>query len=158
MSNSIEEQIERIRTYPARLEAVVRDLSEQDLTTPYLDGEWTVAQNVHHVADSHLNAYMRFKLFLLEENSVAKPYDQDVWATTADSMSPDMSATFILLNGIHARWVALMESLSDEEWTHTGGYTSGRVITLVQFLDVYAKHGDDHIDQIQRTLAAKPDA
>src|SRR5690606_35279364 len=124
-------------------------------TTAYLEGEWTVAQNVHHVADSHMNAYIRFKLFLLEENSVAQPYEQDVWATTADSMSAELSATFTLIAGLHRRWVDLMNSLSDEEWTHTGKYTSGRIVTLVQFLDVYAQHGDNHIEQIQRTLAAK---
>ena len=155
MPYSIQQNIERFRTYPARLEAVVRDLSEEDLTTPYLDGEWTVAQNVHHVPDSHVNAYIRFKFFLLEENYRAQGYDQDLWATTADAMSPDMSTTFTLLTGLHNRWADLMKSLSDEEWTHTGTYSNGEVITLVQLLDIYAQHGDDHIDQIQRTLAAK---
>lgn len=151
----IQEQIERIRTYPDRLKAVVQDLSEEDLTTPYLEQEWTVAQNVHHVADSHLNAYVRFKLFLLEENARAQPYEQDFWATTADSMSPDMSATFTLLKGLHTRWADLMASLPDEAWSRTGTYSNGELMTLEALMDLYAQHGDDHIDQIQRTLSAK---
>lgn len=108
--------IDRIRCLPNELEACISGLTEEQLTTHFIEGEWTVAQNVHHLADSHTNSYIRFKLTLAEENPPLKPYDQDVWADMVDATSGDITSSLILLRGLHSRWANLLEGFSDEDW------------------------------------------
>lgn len=112
--------IDQIRALPEQLTALVHDLSEEQLTTPYLTGEWTVAQNVHHLADSHMNSYIRCKLIATEDNPPLKPYDQDQWATFADATAADVSVSLQLLSSLHTRWVMFWEGLSEEAWQRTG--------------------------------------
>jgi hypothetical protein len=147
--------IAKIRSLPARLEAVVRDLTLEQLTTHYLDGEWTVAQNVHHLADSHMNSFIRLKLILTEERPALKPYDQDRWAALVDGDNPSIDDSLMLLRGLHRRWVALFESLREADWRRAGHHPEIGDVTPDDLLRIYAAHGEGHIDQINRTLAAR---
>jgi hypothetical protein len=147
--------IERIRRLPDDLETCVNGLTDDQLTTPFIDGEWTVAQNVHHLADSHMNSYIRFKLILAEEHPQLKPYDQDVWADMTDATRADLTDSLALLRGLHARWVTMLEGLTDEDWSRTGYHPDHGAQSLDEMLEIYARHGHGHIDQITRTLAAQ---
>jgi len=149
-------RIERIRQLPARLEALVLPLTEAQLLARPLAGEWSVAQNVHHIADSHLNAYMRTRMVLTEEHPAIKPYLQERWAELADAGSPSIRMSLELLAGLHMRWVALFESLPDAAWARTGYHPeSQRDFSIDDLLASYANHGEAHLIQIQQTLASQ---
>ena len=154
--NAIERQamIEQIRQLPAQIGALVDGLSDAELGTHFLPGEWTVAQNVHHLADSHMNSYVRCKLMATEDHPPLKPYDQDKWAEFPDASSTDVSTSLALLAALHARWVIFWETLDDDMWSCTGNHLSGSVVTLEDQLRLYVDHGHAHIDQIAHTLAA----
>lgn len=154
------ELIEKIGNLPNQIEALVAGLSVEDLTTPYLkkaDGsdEWTVAQNVHHLVDSHSNSYIRCMLLMTEDHPTIRPYDQDAWAARPEAKSPDLSYSLLFLRGVHQRWVKFWENLEDSDWDRTGLHPAGGVFSLADQLQSYVDHGEGHIDQIQRTLAAK---
>lgn len=147
--------IDKIRNLPAQLEAAVRGLNEADLTTPYLDGEWAVAQIVHHVADSHMNAYIRHKLIVYEDRPALKPYNQEDWAKSPDANNSSIQDSLTILKGLHARWVTLLDSLKDEDWKRTGIHPEYGETSLDDQLTIYSGHGQNHIDQIKKVLAAK---
>ncbi|HLV36902.1 MAG TPA: putative metal-dependent hydrolase [Spirillospora sp.] len=149
------QRIEMMRQFPAELEALVKDLSDADLHTPYLAGEWTVAQNVHHVADSHMHAFIRVKLALTEDYPTIKPYNQDAWAETPDARTFPITASLTLIKALHERWCALWDSLSDDQWQRAVKHPESGDVTVEGFLKTYSNHGAAHIDQIRRTLAAK---
>ena len=146
--------IDKIRRLPAQIEALVSGLNTAQLTSHFLVGEWTVAQNVHHLADSHMNSYIRCKLILTEEHPPLKPYDQDAWASLPDAQSADLSTSLALLKQLHARWVTFWETLPDDAWSRTGFHPDNGPMTLADIIQSYAAHGEAHIDQITRTLAA----
>ena len=148
--------IDKIRNLPNQLKELVHGLSDEQLTTPYLTDEWTVAQNIHHVADSHMNSYIRVKLILTEEYPTLRPYDQEAWAELVDADSATLETSLLILTGLHRRWVTLFESLNDEEWRRSGLHPEVGEMTVDDFLESYAAHGEAHINQIQRTLAAQP--
>lgn len=148
-------RIEIIRQFPAAFEALVQGLDEADLHTAYLAGEWTVAQNVHHVADSHMNAFIRVKLGLTETHPTIRPYDQEAWAETADSKNLPVGVSLRLLKALHERWCILWESLDEADWTRPVHHPENGEMTIEDFLVSYSDHGQAHIDQIQKTLAAK---
>jgi len=154
-SSEREALIARIARLPAQVTAVVRDLNETQLCTPFLLGEWSVAQNVHHLADSHMNSFIRLKLILTEENPTLKPYDQDAWATRADGDNAAIDSSLALLQGLHRRWVTLFASLQDEEWARTGLHPAIGTVSVEDLLRSYAAHGEGHLDQMARTLAAQ---
>ena len=112
-------QIQNLRMLPRRLEAAVSGLDEAQLNTPYREGGWTVRQLVHHVTDSHANAYVRCKLALTEDWPTIKPYDEAAWANLADSRQLPVDVSLTLVSALHQRWVALLESLSEENF-HKG--------------------------------------
>jgi hypothetical protein len=147
--------IEKIRILPAQLRACVAGLTEEQLTTHFLVGEWTVAQNVHHLADSHMNSFIRTRLILTEERPALRPYDQDRWAELADSGTTALEESFCILEGLHQRWVRLFESLDEAGWRRAGMHPEIGEVTLDDILQIYAAHGEGHIDQIERTLAAQ---
>src|ERR671927_269712 len=105
------EMIDEIRNLPARLREKVSGLTDEQLTTHFLAGEWTVAQNVHHLADSHMNSFIRMRLILTEERPTLKPYDQDRWADLVDSGTTALEESLSILDGLHRRWVRMFESL-----------------------------------------------
>lgn len=151
-----QQKIDTIRRFPAELEALVSHLSEADLYTPYLDGEWTVAQNVHHVADSHMNSVIRLKLALTEDQPTIKAYHQDDWAELPDAKNAPIESSLLLIKGLHARWCILWDSLDEAAWARTWHHPeAGKILTVEDLLNTYDNHCKAHIDQIQRTLAAK---
>ncbi len=152
--NDRERLIHKFKVLPEQVAALVRGLTTAELTTPYLPGEWTVAQNVHHLVDSHVNSYIRCKLILTEEHPTLKPYNQDDWAALPDARAADVTASLALLRALHSRWVEFWQSLPDEAWPRTGFHPESGTVTLADQLTGYADHGEGHLDQIQRTLAA----
>lgn len=147
--------IAQIRDFPAQLTALVSNLSAAMLTGPGLPGEWTVAQNVHHIADSHMNSYIRCKLMATEDNPPLKPYDEKAWAQFPDGTTADLTATLALIRGLHARWTIFWESLPDESWKRTGYHPENGMVTLEQQLRLYVAHGEAHLAQIRQALAAQ---
>lgn len=136
--------IQTLRMLPERLTAAVSALSDPQLDTPYRNGGWTVRQVVHHVADSHANSYVRFKLALTEDWPTIKPYDEAAWAELADSRWLPVDVSLSFLAALHQRWVALLESLSDDDFRR--GYChpeSGRQ-SLAQVLALYDWHSRHH--------------
>ncbi|MCX6045597.1 MAG: putative metal-dependent hydrolase [Chloroflexi bacterium] len=150
-----DEMIACIARLPVQLEALVHDLSPEQLTTHYLPNEWSVAQNVHHLADSHMNSFIRLKLILTEDHPTLKPYDQDAWAVRADADNLAIQSSLGLLQGLHRRWVTLFESLQEREWSRTGLHPENGEVSVEDLLRGYADHGEGHLDQITRTLAAQ---
>jgi hypothetical protein len=148
-------RIEKIRALPAQLEALVQNLSDADLHTHFIEGEWTVAQNVHHLADSHMNSFIRLKLILTEDKPTLKPYYQEKWAELPDSCDLPVASSLALLKGLHERWCILLDSLQDDDWKRSGLHPEVGVVTPDDLLRIYAAHGEDHIAQINKTLAAK---
>jgi uncharacterized damage-inducible protein DinB len=101
-----------------------------------------------------MNSYVRCKLMATEDNPPLKPYDEAAWATFVDANSADLTATFELLRGLHARWVIFWETLPDDAWTRTGMHQASGPVTLAEQLQLYVNHGNAHLAQIKRTLAA----
>lgn len=160
MTTTIEQKlrnirIEKIRSLPTQLEAIVQNLSDADLHTHFIEGEWTVAQNVHHLADSHMNSFIRLKLILTEDNPPLKPYLQEKWAELPDSCNLPVVSSLALLKGLHERWCILLSQLQADDWQRSGLHPEIGAVTPDDLLRIYAGHGEDHIDQIKRTLAAK---
>lgn len=147
--------IEAIGALPEQLAALVRPLTEEQLTTHFIPGEWTVAQNVHHLADSHMNSVIRLKLILTEDRPTLKPYDQDSWALLADGGHLQIEESLDILRGLHRRWVRIFEALTEEQWRRTGLHPEVGEVTPEDLLKTYAAHGVGHLDQIRRTLAAQ---
>jgi hypothetical protein len=144
--------IERLRSFPVELEALVRPLSD-DVLDGSAPGEWTTRQIVHHLADSHMSAVFRFKKPLTEANPAAIPvYDQEAWAELPDYQLP-LEPSFQILRGLHARFVALLESLSEDQWHMTGLHPEWGAVTVANVAERYAAHCDNHINQINRNLA-----
>ncbi len=146
--------IDKIHHLPEQIAALIAGLTAAQLTGHPLTGEWSVAQNVHHLADSHMNSYIRCKLIATEDHPTLKPYDQDVWAALADASGPDVAVSLTLLTALHSRWVIFWENLPDDAWARTGFHPEAGTVTLDDQLRLYAAHGESHIDQITRTLAA----
>ena len=143
-----ESYIARIASAPARLWDAVMGISDEIWDTPYREGGWTVRQVVHHVPDSHMNSYIRFKLALTEAEPTIKPYDEAAWALLSDSGNtpPDVSLT--LLDCLHRRWVVLMRGMSEADWKRTFRHPELGPVSLEQNLALYAWHGDHHIGHI----------
>jgi len=142
------EKITQIKALPELLDGALRGLRAEQLDTPYRPGGWTIRQVVHHLADSHMNAFIRMKLLLTEDHPTIKPYDQDAWATTADVTSVDLGASVEIVRALHRRWGALMDSLPDAAWNRTGHHPERGELTLEGILAIYAEHGRKHVGQI----------
>jgi uncharacterized damage-inducible protein DinB len=143
-----EDRIDQIAQAPANLRAAVKDLTKPQLDTPYRPEGWTVRQIVHHVPDSHLNAYIRFKLALTEDEPTIKPYAEDRWAQLADTKSTPVETSLTMLDCLHDRWVRLMRSLSAEEWKRTFRHPDLGTMDLEKTLALYAWHGRHHVAHI----------
>jgi len=141
------EHITTLRLLPGSLQAAVSGLSHQQLDTPYRDGGWTVRQLVHHIADSHANAYIRTKLALTEEWPTIKPYDQEAWAHLTDSTLP-IDGSLAMISAIHERWVSLLESLSDADFQRGYNHPENGRQDLATVLAVYAWHSRHHTAHI----------
>ena len=146
--------ISRIAAAPAKLRTAVAGLSEPQLDTTYRPGGWTVRQVVHHLPDSHLNAYTRFHLALTETTPTIRPYEEALWAELPDGRSAPVDVSLDLLDALHVRWVFLLRRLRTEDWSkafiHPG---HGREMTLDETLAMYAWHGEHHVAHITSLCA-----
>jgi uncharacterized damage-inducible protein DinB len=136
-----------IADLPKTLHEAVKNLNEEQLDTPYRPRGWTVRQVVHHVGDSHLNSFIRFKLALTEDNPTIRPYAEDLWAKTAEyKMLVEVSLS--LVDSIHQRWVSLLESMSNEDFARPLNHPETGVWTLENLLGMYVWHGKHHTAHI----------
>lgn len=141
--------IEDIRELPAQLSAAVAGLSEERLDTPYREGGWTVRQVVHHVADSHMNSLIRFKLALTEDRPTIKPYEEALWAELADSRACPIAPSLALIEGLHQRWTALLEAMDEAAFARAFYHpANGTTSALDRTLGLYAWHGRHHTAHI----------
>jgi uncharacterized damage-inducible protein DinB len=132
-----------IEQTPARMRAAVAGLSEQQLNTPYREGGWTVRQLTHHVPDSHMNAYIRVKLALTEDDPTIKPYMEDRWALLPDSQAP-AEVSLVLLECVHQRWMMVLRGLQNADWQRTYRHPELGPMTLEKTLALYSWHGRHH--------------
>ena len=139
--------IDAIAETPKKLKAAVSGLDEHQLDTPYRPGGWTVRQVVHHVPDSHMNSYVRFKLALTEDEPTIKPYDEARWAELADAKTP-VETSLLLLESLHKRWVLLLNSLTPSDWQRKFRHPERGTVTLENNLQLYAWHGRHHVAHI----------
>ena len=152
----LEQCIARLRELPARARALVADLDEEQLGTHFLEGEWSVAQNVHHLADTHMDAFLLIKLVLTTDKPTVHAYfDQDLFAETAEADGLPLESSLLLLDGLQERWAVLMESLDETQLARSFVSPSGEEIPVSGILRSYSRHGLDHLDQITKTLAAQ---
>jgi len=140
--------IGEIEATPARFRELVRGLDDAQLDTPYRPGGWTVRQVVHHVADSHMNSYVRFRLALTEDQPTIKPYDQGKWADLADARKDPLEPSLQLLDGMHSRWASLLRSMSDADFSRTIRHPESGVVRLDTNLAMYAWHSRHHAAHI----------
>ncbi len=137
-----------IEETPAKLRAAVAGLSGQQLDTPYREGGWTIRQVVHHVPDSHLNSYVRFKLALTENEPTIKPYAENLWAELPDTKNTPVEVSLALLELLHRRWMNLLRSLGPEDWKKTFRHPELGVMNLDKTLALYSWHGRHHVAHI----------
>jgi hypothetical protein len=140
--------IRQIEEAPARLREAVAGLTLEELNTPYREGGWTVRQVVHHVPDSHMNSYVRFRLALTEDEPTIKPYMEDLWAELPDARSAPIDLSLGLLESLHKRWVTLLRSLTPEQWKRQFRHPELGVVPLDRNLALYAWHGRHHVAHI----------
>lgn len=145
--------VSQIAEAPALLRAAVEGLNDQQLDTPYRDGGWTVRQVVHHLADSQLNAYVRFKLALTENDPPIKPYDEALWAEVPEARSAPVDLSVVLFEAVTHRWLACIEQLPTVAFERGFRHLETGPMTLTQQLALYAWHGRHHVAQITRLVA-----
>ena len=144
-----------IKFLPEDLEQALQNLDEHQLNTPYREGGWAVHQLVHHVADSHMNAYMRFKLGLTEDHPTIKPYNEKEWAKLADNNVP-VNVSVTLLHALHQRWISLIKEMTETYFERTVVHPEhGRVMSLWFLLGLYAWHGKHHTKHITSLRESK---
>lgn len=147
--------IAEIRHFPEVLASAVSGLNPKQLINRSLPEEWTVAQTVHHLVDSHMNSYIRCKLMVTEEHPTLKPYDEAKWAQFADAQAADLSASLAILSGLHQRWATFWENLPAETWARTGYHPESGIVSLDDQLRLYVEHGRNHLEQLRRVLGAQ---
>lgn len=140
--------LKQIAQTPAELRASIQGLSNSQLDTPYRPEGWTVREVVHHVPDSHLNSYVRFKLALTEDEPTIKPYAEDRWAKLADTKETPVEVSLTLLDSLHDRWVRLLRSLTSDDWKRKLRHPERGTMTLEENLALYAWHGRHHVAHI----------
>jgi len=146
--------IKTISELPERLNFITINLNDEQLDTPYRSGGWTVRQTVHHIADSHLNSFVRFKLALTEDAPTTRPYFEDRWAELADSRMP-IDVSIKIIEGIHARWSNLLESMTDEDFSKKLNHPDSGLWNLEKMLALYGWHSLHHTAHISNLLEKK---
>ena len=140
--------IQQLAEVPANLRAAVKGLNEQQLETPYRPGGWTVRQVVHHLPDSHMNSYIRFKLAVTESQPQIKPYEEQLWAELVDGKTAPIEISLQLLEVLHQRWVMFLQSLKPSDFNRTLLHPANGVMTVDTLLRLYAWHGRHHVAHI----------
>lgn len=147
--------IKKIERLPVIAEAAVKGLTDEQLDTQYREGGWTVRQVIHHLADSHMNAFVRMKLVLTENHPTLKPYDQEEWAKLPDTTSIPIQSSLAILRGLHERCAHLLKSIPENAWQRTAHHPESGEVTLHSLLVTYSKHGENHVQQITGLRSAK---
>lgn len=148
-ASEIEKWIEVIASFPNKVQNALADIPEKMLDTPYRSGGWTVRQVVHHLADSHTNAFIRFPMALTEDNPTVKPYREELWAELKYQKSLPLSNSVHLLETLHFRWAAVLKSMSKADFARTYVHPEfGRQYTLLESLALYAWHCNHHLGHI----------
>lgn len=147
-ANERAERIAQIAACPDGLRAAVEGLDDSQLDTPYRDGGWTVRQVVHHVPESHMNAYVRFKLGLTEDTPTIKPYDENRWSQLPDARTAPIGMSLDLLDNLHTRWVLVLRAMGEADFARKINHPESGVQTLDRMLALYAWHGRHHIGHV----------
>ncbi|WP_429665288.1 YfiT family bacillithiol transferase [Bacillus gobiensis] len=146
---SIDESIETLQKAPVLLKEAIQGLKKEQLLTPYREGGWTVWQVVNHLPDSHMNAYVRFKLALTEENPVIRPYAEHLWAELPDSHDTQPEVSIQLLSALHERWVILLKGLEEKDYYKTYYHPEDKEkVAVYQAIGMYSWHSRHHIAHI----------
>jgi len=140
--------IQDIADLPAKLRAAVAGLNDQQLDTPYRDGGWTVRQTVHHVADSHVNSYIRLRFAATENNPTIMPYNEAVWAELPDAKHEPVEVSLKILEGLHHRWVVLLRSFKPEDWKRTMFHPERGSLDMGTNTALYSWHSKHHVAHI----------
>ncbi|NDC41433.1 MAG: putative metal-dependent hydrolase, partial [Chitinophagia bacterium] len=145
----LEEWIKQIKVLPSWLDACIENLDADQLHTPYRPEGWTVAQVIHHISDSHINAFVRLKLALTEESPNVKPYQEDLWAKLPDTHVVPVNVSITLLHALHQKMVAILNNIQPHDWERTFYHPQhGRYIQVWQLAALYAWHGRHHVAHI----------
>ncbi len=150
--------IDKIANFPAELHRSVAPLSPTQLTTTYLAGEWTVAQIVHHLADAHSHLWLRIKFVLTQERPALQVYNQNLWAETPEAGAAAVEPSLEMVSGLHRRASVLLESLDEAAWRRVGLHPERGELTVIDLARLWANHGDAHLAQIAKTMAAGRDS
>ena len=151
------ERIAMLHSLPAQLREKIAGLTPEQLTTAYNAPEWTVAQNIHHLADTHWNAFMRCKLILTEEYPAVRPYNINALAELPDASDANVEDSLKIIEGVHARWARLLEQITDSDMEKKGYHPeTKREMTPATLLELYTNHGQAHLKQIQEVLDKMP--
>jgi hypothetical protein len=146
----LEDWMMQIQLLPAKLHQLVSNMTEEELDRPYRPGGWTGRQVIHHIPDSHMNAYIRFKLALTEDHPDVRPYFEDRWAELADGKFAPPQVSLNLLDSIHQRWILLLRSLTDADLDRTYFHpASHKVFKLRSVIGMYAWHGEHHFAHVK---------
>lgn len=140
--------IDEIEQLPARLESTVHGFTPEQLDTPYRPNGWTIRQVVHHLPDSHMNSYIRFKLALTEEQPTIRPYMEDRWAMLTDYRDTPIEVSLSLLSSLHQRWVIVLRAMEASQFSMTFNHPESGILRLDQAVGLYAWHGNHHLSQI----------
>lgn len=140
--------IKQIEDAPAKLRSALAGLTDEQLDTPYREGGWTVRQVVHHLADSHLNAFIRFKLAMTEDQPAIKTYNQQRWAELPDAKTAPVESSLTLFDSLHKRFVVLLRSMSAADFARTMNHPEQGIVNLDRYLSLYAWHGRHHVAHI----------
>lgn len=151
---TIQSWIDAIEGLPSRLEKALEGMSRKQLDTPYREGGWSVRRLVHHLADSHINAFIRSRFLLTEEVPTIMPYDQDAWAKLADSDLP-VDASLDILRGMHQRWAHLLKSLDEADWKKELNHPDNGIMSMAKLTAMYAWHSNHHLAHITKLKERK---
>jgi hypothetical protein len=146
--------IAKLEALPAQLRHLIAGATDEQLSRPYRDGGWTSFQVIHHLADSHMQMFVRAHLIITEDNPPLKPYNQDDWAKLTDASSQPVEPSLRILDGVHERIVRLYRSLPDAAWTRTAFHPERGPMSLQDMLVLYANHGEKHLGHIRQGIGA----
>lgn len=153
-----EEALAKIESAPRSLRRALEGISESQLESTYREGGWTIRQVVHHLADSHVNSYTRFRFALTEDHPTIKAYDERKWAELADARTLPVEVSLNLLDALHMRWVALLRSLKPADYSRTIDHPENGTMTIDQLLAMYAWHGEHHVAHVALARRAARDS
>lgn len=144
--------IAKLEALPGQLRELIAGATDEEMARPYREGGWTSCQVVHHLADSHMQAFVRARLIVTEDTPPLKPYSQDAWAAQPDACAPPLEPSLRILEGVHARLVTFLRGLPEQAWTRTAFHPERGPLSLEALAALYAGHGEKHLGHIRQGL------